>query len=747
MKQVSPPERNFRSLSVKDLLEAREAYHIHLTSKENVVATAIGRFRIRISDPDARAGASHIAQWRPRDRNVPARTLQNTIVKEYSWPCVLVFVDQWVQQHDIVSQNPDQVVPRFLYMPDGRVVPTCVILAERYTPALPPLRNLAFPDQLIGGGYPVFSDEQGQEHIGSLGCLVSDGDIVYALTNRHVAGDEGRPIYTMLHGQKVQIGVSARSGFGRERQVGKRLFKDVYPGWPGSHSFVNLDAGLIRVDDLDYWTAQVFGIGELADPLDLNTDSISLDLIGCPVRAFGGASGELSGEIQALFYRYKSIGGAEYISDLLIGPRADKPLNTHPGDSGTLWFVDPPSDPGVPAPKQGNGRAQSLRPLALQWGGQTVIDGQGRGKLQFALATCLSTICRELDVDIIPDWNTGHSEYWGKTGHYKIAAAACQVVDTPDPSLEKLKTLLMNNVSVIAFDDQAIQAGELQKIDSAQFVPLADVPDLVWRNTRKLDSANHFADMDQPGQADFAGKTLLDLCRDPKNLSIEVWNDFYASLQVAPLHRGGLPFRVWQIYDHMVQFVRAGKVAEFICAGGVMSHYVGDACQPLHVSYLHHGHPDIPAEIKVHSIYETAMLDRYATELIGGVNASLAGRLAQADVQGGFAASLSVLALMRSTIEKLPPEQVINAFNAESAAQRLPYMWSVLKDATAACMAEGCLRLASLWASAWQEGGGMAAYTPDLGMVDRSALKALYDDNNFLPAYRLSDPAFAAELT
>ncbi len=277
-------------------------------------------------------------------------------------PVFWYFVDKWRQQGEIVKTNPDQVVPRFLYLPDGRVVPTCVILAERYTPALPPLRNLTFPDQLIGGGYPIFSDEQEQEHVGSLGCLVSDGDIVYALTNRHVTGEEGRPIYSMLRGQKIQIGMSAKSRQEQKSQLGKRLFKDVYPDWPGSRSFVNLDAGLIRIDDLNCWTAQVFGIGELGDPVDLNTDTISLDLIGCPVRAFGGGSGEISGEIQALFYRYKSIGGFEYISDLLIGPRADMPLNTQPGDSGTLWFFDPAPIPGEPSSKRADGRAPASSP-------------------------------------------------------------------------------------------------------------------------------------------------------------------------------------------------------------------------------------------------------------------------------------------------------------------------------------------------------------------------------------------------
>ena len=38
------PQSNFSHLSVKDLLEARDLFHAHLISKQNVVATAIGRY-------------------------------------------------------------------------------------------------------------------------------------------------------------------------------------------------------------------------------------------------------------------------------------------------------------------------------------------------------------------------------------------------------------------------------------------------------------------------------------------------------------------------------------------------------------------------------------------------------------------------------------------------------------------------------------------------------------------------------
>ena len=45
-----PPRRDYPSLSILDLVEAREAYHVHLSRLDNVVATAIGRYRIHQKD-------------------------------------------------------------------------------------------------------------------------------------------------------------------------------------------------------------------------------------------------------------------------------------------------------------------------------------------------------------------------------------------------------------------------------------------------------------------------------------------------------------------------------------------------------------------------------------------------------------------------------------------------------------------------------------------------------------------------
>ncbi|MDX6612987.1 MAG: hypothetical protein QOD75_2173 [Blastocatellia bacterium] len=756
MTKFFPPKRNFSSLSVKDLLDAREAYHVHLAHLENVIGTAIGRYRIRKEDPDR----TEPKKWRSR-KEAPPRTLSNTVVKEWSWPCVLVFVTKWLTQKDFVKQEIDQVVPRYLYLADGRVVPTCVVLAEQERQSPPPLQDLAFPADLVGGGYPLITEVQNQQHVGSIGCLVTDGDSYYALTNRHVTGtrrveeETGREILTMIRGVRQRIGETS------VMQLGKKPFQEVYPNWPGRHTHSNLDAGLIRIDDLNYWTAQVFGIGEIDDPVDLNVNSISLDLIGCPLRAFGGASGEMFGEIKALFYRYKSIGGVNYVSDLLVGERSTDPdehaatpakstpaksapvrgpLKTRPGDSGTLWFFDEKFSPEE-AREEGRigDRARRFRPVALQWGGQTLMETSSESQMQFALATFLSTICRELDVDVVPDWNIGHSEYWGKLGHYKIAAKACELATDP-----KLRKLLLANVDRIGFDDAQIENGKLKKIDP-KFVPLADVPDLVWRATRKKDEGNHFADMDEPGKGEFKGKTLLKLCEDPANVDIEVWNKFYDSLGV-DFKRGALPFRVWQLYNQMVESVKAGNVAEYICAAGILAHYVGDACQPLHVSFLHHGRPGHDDEKEVHAIYETRMLDRFAADVIAGVNENLKSSKAKADVKGGHAAATSVIELMRNTIQTLPPMKIITAHNAETGRQRTEHMFKVLGPKTTEVMASGALRLASLWASAWKEGGGGKIPAAEIGPVDKAALKKLYNKDSFLEAFRLKDPKFADAL-
>lgn len=276
---------------------------------------------------------------------------------------------------------------------------------------------------------------------------------------------------------------------------------------------------------------------------------------------------------------------------------------------------------------------------------------------------------------------------------------------------------MSKNLLSIAFDDESIEEGKLEHIDPSQFVPLADVPDFVWRTKKRNnpppesrieDDGNHFADMDQEGKAQFEGETLLDLTKRPENVDIETWNRFYESLGNNST-RGALPFRVWQIYNEMVKFVNQRDIAKFVCAAGILAHYVADACQPLHATQFYDGRPDHPDEKGIYSYYEDDMVDKFAVDIIAKINRELANSSVTAEVSGGENAAIYVIHLMRKCSELLPILDIFKAYvesKSEPTSLRHQHFFDAVSKSTISCMVEGCLRLASLWESAWIEGNG-----------------------------------------
>jgi hypothetical protein len=118
------PAHSYDQLSLRDLLDARDQYHIHLMQHRNVVATAVGRYRIRQKDswPNEKGeGKVH---------GTYARTLENSEVRSYSWPAILVFVKEWETSAEL-AKTAGALVPKTLYLPDGRSVPVCVIERRR----------------------------------------------------------------------------------------------------------------------------------------------------------------------------------------------------------------------------------------------------------------------------------------------------------------------------------------------------------------------------------------------------------------------------------------------------------------------------------------------------------------------------------------------------------------------------------------------------------------------------------------
>lgn len=707
----------FSMLNLADLLLARERNHVELMRKQHVVGTAIGLYLIRKQEP-----------WKPPDPN-PAvwqpRTLGNSEVRDYSWPCILAFVDEWKAEQDLPWQDR---LPASVYLDERRKVPVCVVWAPKVDTPEVSIRPVVYPTSTIGGGFPLTVVVQGREHFASIGCLVRDGHTVYALTNRHVTGAEGEPVFARIGGDRLRIGVSS------SKQLTRQLFSKIYPGWAGKETYLNLDIGLVRIDDLNQWTANVYGIGEMGPMADLGVDNLSLRLIDCPVRAYGCGSGPMKGAIKALFYRYKSLGGFEYVSDFLIGAREEgHDLSTHPGDSGTVWLLE--------------SKYEGLMPIAVQWGGQVFSSGGVQQQSSYALATCLSTVCNSLDVDVIRDWNVGVSDYWGEVGHYAIGALACTVAFTGLPGLAQLMT---NNIQQVGFavEDLGNTDKVLRNKAHYTFVPLADVADDVWRNTRHggtagNDSNNHFADMDQPAASGtFKGKTLLDLCQDPKNVDANVWLQFYAA--VPGSDPGALPFRVWQAYNLMVSFLKAGDVMSFLCVAGCVAHYVGDACQPLHISRLHHNDPQHQTSTgkKVHSVYETEMLNAHAQAIVTGMVTQLASASVSGSFSGGHGAAVRVVTLMADTVNALPPQKICDAYNAgTSPATRLNRLWTDFGDATITRMAQGAICMADIWASVWKEANGEALPKSALVAQDPTVLSNTYNQPSFFKSMSLQDLA------
>jgi len=134
---------DFNNLSIKDLVEARDLFHLHLLNKRNVIATAIGRYRILKTDPWPNSKRyKNSLEYNPKK---PARTIKNSEVRDYSWPCILVFISQWEKPDKLSKAGQDELVPKCIYMPDGRIVPLCVVEA----PKMDLFNERVYPSSLI----------------------------------------------------------------------------------------------------------------------------------------------------------------------------------------------------------------------------------------------------------------------------------------------------------------------------------------------------------------------------------------------------------------------------------------------------------------------------------------------------------------------------------------------------------------------------------------------------------------------
>jgi len=714
-----------------------------------------------------------------------------------------VFVSQWAQEAQLAEENPTDVVPKSLYLPDGRVVPVCVIEAKKQnvvTDLRVDLRTHS-PRNLLGPGTPIVNEHgQGMSRLATAGCLVRDGERYYVLTNKHAVGDAGTPIKALQSHRQPVIGVSSQKGLTREE------FHRIYPNFASTNQYLLMDVGLIELDDVLQWKTDFVGISPVEPVVDLYDNSFTLQLLGLKVVGQSAVSGTIRGEIQGLFYRFKAMGGYEYISDFLIGPptqgdhsnhlKEDPDGNVsfavHHGDSGTVLFIEQEESENQTKPSN-----KCYYPFALLWGKDEFIENGARLSHPFALATSLSTALQQLDLDLVRDINLDQEYIWGWVGHYAIGGALPVAIELLKvPQLKKfvdknLDLLTISPDDALGNDPRVLDKGASDP-DHPNFVPLADVPDNVWKSNvnfyevkgddgkkhRKpgpgsrgqADNPNHFADMDLPYKEfkTFLEFNLQNLATNPNPKD---WLDYYDSVKsryeewakklgttFKPYsHWGALPFRVWQLFDAMVDAVKAKDQDGFLCAAGALIHYVGDACQPLHTSYLSQGDPDrvvnrpkssgkkLEAD-GVHSGYEDDMVN------YGYLSQNLTAKL-EAEIKrqekhktehienmaNGSDAAKAVIKLVAATHKTIEPREIVDKWVeliGTSKADRNDAMWEQCGDRTVECMARGTRCLAKVWQSAWSVGQG----DQQIGEGSKkkpAALMVIYNDPDKLPSVRL----------
>jgi hypothetical protein len=207
----------------------------------------------------------------------------------------------------------------------------------------------------------------------------------------------------------------------------------------------------------------------------------------------------------------------------------------------------------------------------------------------------------------------------------------------------------------------------------------------------------------------------------------------------------------------MKAFAAAGDATRYLCAAGLLAHYVGDASQPLHGSQYADGYADQPMTVihhrretgeeyeeethvgaGVHSAYETKMLDKFASDIADGLVAAVSTIAAPFPTTGAHAA-LELVTLMKRCAEAIPPSTLVDAYveaGGKPVVVTLEALWEQFGDQTIQVMTDGAESLARIWAGAWQ---GHAISAGDIKAVPFDELRALYEDVDFVPSKYLDE--------
>jgi hypothetical protein len=168
---------------------------------------------------------------------------------------------------------------------------------------------------------------------------------------------------------------------------------------------------------------------------------------------------------------------------------------------------------------------------------------------------------------------------------------------------------------------------------------------------------------------------------------------------------------VAQLYGLMVEAVRGAEVLRYVATAGVLAHYVGDACRPLH-----------------------------ASEVLAGVNTALADHPpGPPKVTGSDEAADAAVALMQRTIDAIPPADIVAVFTVDPGPGTnrpvVEHLWRSHHQPARRRGENG----GDAVECGLREGGGETIDTTAIKPLSKPALQKLDTSTDFAPSVWLKD--------
>jgi hypothetical protein len=252
---------------------------------------------------------------------------------------------------------------------------------------------------------------------------------------------------------------------------------------------------------------------------------------------------------------------------------------------------------------------------------------------------------------------------WGAVGHSLVNKAAAAMMDS--------------------------RLGPFQRANSENLERLANVPDRLWKRsaTRDAEKATHFFQWDQYATSALRSRMPTLLADALRYVRVDYVKE-----------NGSAVWRIDQLYDMLVQSLRARDWERSLQLAGVLGHYVGDVSQPMHVTSDYDGQSI--GRRGIHAYYESTLVSRQDQADLYTKVLAAAERLTTAQAAARYRHSiLPVVDIAfeegKAALAALPDVQ--DAFTGEEPDDE------ALETLFVEHMAQGAVALRTLWDMAAEE--------------------------------------------